>query len=274
MLRVRDGIPLRVGRLASVRRGAGARARDGVLPRQAGGDPQRPEAARREHARPDAARSTGSSTICSGLCPAGVVIEKENFRQADFIEIAIHNVSVALRDGAVLVLVILFLFLGNLRTTLISALAIPLSLVAGVLVISLFGGTLNTMTLGGFTIAIGALVDDAIIDVENVFRRLREERASPQGSGARRFEVVFQASSEVRDADSLRDPGHRARLPAAPRPARASRAGCCGRSASPTSPSLAGSLVVALTVTPVLCLLLLPREGAARRARAVAAAPA
>jgi multidrug efflux pump subunit AcrB len=97
--------------------------------------------------------------------PEGVVIEKENFRQADFIQVAIRNVSAALRDGAVLVLVVLFLFLGNLRTTLISAVAIPLSLVAGVLVISAFGGSLNTMTLGGFTIAIGALVDDAIINV-------------------------------------------------------------------------------------------------------------
>ncbi len=190
--------------------------------------------------------------------PKGVVIERENFRQADFIELAIHNVSVALRDGAILVLLVLFAFLGNVRTTVISAVAIPLSLVMGVFVVSLFGGTLNTMTLGGFTIAIGALVDDAIIDVENVFRRLREnQRLSPE---TRRtpFDVVFRASSEVRGAilfatlvialvfvPILMLPGMEGRLL---RPlGLAYLAG------------LGGSLVVALTVTPVLCLLFLSK---------------
>jgi multidrug efflux pump subunit AcrB len=113
--------------------------------------------------------------------PAEVTVERENFRQADFIEVAIHNVSVAMRDGAILVVLVLLLFLGNLRATLISALAIPLSLVAGLLAISAFGATVNTMTLGGLTIAIGALVDDAIIAVENIVRRLRELRAGSPG---------------------------------------------------------------------------------------------
>ncbi len=110
------------------------------------------------------------------LLPPSVTIEGESFRQADFIEVAIHNVAVAMRDGAVLVIIILFVFLGNIRATVISALAIPLSLVAGVLTISAFGATVNTMTLGGLTIAIGALVDDAIIAVENIIRRLRRRR--------------------------------------------------------------------------------------------------
>ena len=193
--------------------------------------------------------------------PPGVKIETENFRQADFIEVAIRNVAIALRDGAVLVVIVLFLFLGNLRTTLISALAIPLSLVAGVLVISLFGQTLNTMTLGGLTIAIGALVDDAIIDVENVFRRLRQERAKPEGERRSDLEVVFRASSEVRGAILFATliivlvflplfvlPGMEGRLL---RPLGLSYVA-----------ALTASLLVSLTVTPVLCLLLLPRSKA------------
>jgi CzcA family heavy metal efflux pump len=189
--------------------------------------------------------------------PAGVVIETENFRQADFIEVAIHNVTEALRDGAVLVVLVLFAFLGSWRTTLISALAIPLSLVAGVLVVSFFGGTINTMTLGGLTIAIGALVDDAIIDVENVFRRLRLEREKPADERRSSLEVVFQASSEVRKAIFLATliivlvflplfllPGLEGRLL---RPLGLAYVG-----------ALSASLLVSMTVTPVLCLLLLP----------------
>jgi len=132
--------------------------------------------------------------------PAGAKIEKENFRQADFIEVAIHNVTAALRDGAILVVAILFLFLGSVRTTLIMALAIPLSLVAGILTLAIFGVTINTMTLGGLTIAIGVLVDDAIIGIENVVRRLRLEHLKPQGERRKSLEVVFRATSEVRGA--------------------------------------------------------------------------
>ncbi len=190
--------------------------------------------------------------------PRGVVVEKENFRQADFIQIAIRNVSLALRDGAILVLIVLFLFLGNLRTTLISALAIPLSLVCGILVLSLFGGSLNTMTLGGFTIAIGALVDDAIIDVENVLRRLREDRPKPPAERPSPFEVVWRASSEVRSAILFATLVIAlVFLPLLVLP------GIEGRLLRPLGlaylASLLGSLVVALTVTPVLCLFLLPR---------------
>jgi CzcA family heavy metal efflux pump len=193
--------------------------------------------------------------------PPGVVVEKENFRQAEFIDVAIENVTAALRDGAVLVVIILFLFLGNVRTTAISAIAIPLSLVAGVLVISLFGGTINTMSLGGLTIAIGALVDDAIIDVENVFRRLREERARPEGTRRPPLEVVFRASAEVRKPIlfatliiAL------VFLPLFILP------GMEGRLLKPLGfayvAALAASLLVSLTVTPVLCLMLLPKSKA------------
>ncbi|MDA8016909.1 MAG: efflux RND transporter permease subunit [Thermoanaerobaculia bacterium] len=192
--------------------------------------------------------------------PSGVVIETENFRQADFIEVAIHNITEALRDGAILVVLVLFAFLGSWRTTLISALAIPLSLVAGALVVSFFGGTINTMTLGGLTIAIGALVDDAIIDVENVFRRLRLERDKSPDQRRPALEVVFQASSEVRKAIFFATliivlvflplfllPGLEGRLL---RPLGLAYVA-----------ALSASLLVSMTVTPVLCLLLLPRSG-------------
>ncbi len=185
-------------------------------------------------------------------------VESETFRQSDFIHAAITNVSHALRDGAVLVVIVLFLFLGNVRTTLISALAIPLSLVGGVLAVTAAGGTLNTMTLGGLTIAIGVLVDDAIIDVENVLRRLRGERLKPATEQRPALQVVFEASREVRRAILFATlililvllplfflPGVEGRLL---RPL-----GLAYISA------LLASLLVAVTVTPALCLVLLRR---------------
>jgi copper/silver efflux system protein len=130
--------------------------------------------------------------------PPGMEINRGIFRQASFIETAVDNVLEALRDGALLVVVILFLFLWSVRTTFISVLAIPLSLVTAVFALKLLGITINTMTLGGMAIAIGALVDDAVIDVENVFRRLRENRHLPEGSQRSPFDVVFTASKEIR----------------------------------------------------------------------------
>jgi copper/silver efflux system protein len=130
--------------------------------------------------------------------PPGMAINRGIFRQATFIETAVDNVLEALRDGAVLVIIILFIFLWSFRTTFISVLAIPLSLVTAVFALKLLGITINTMTLGGMAIAIGALVDDAVIDVENVFRRLRGNRHLPQGAQRPPLEVVFTASKEIR----------------------------------------------------------------------------
>ena len=130
--------------------------------------------------------------------PPGMEINRGIFRQATFIETAVDNVLEALRDGALLVIVILFLFLWSVRTTFISVLAIPLSLVTAVFALKLLGITINTMTLGGMAIAIGALVDDAVIDVENVFRRLRENRHLPDAERRPPLEVVFSASKEIR----------------------------------------------------------------------------
>ena len=129
---------------------------------------------------------------------AGIRIDRGVFRQATFIETAVGNVLEALRDSVVLVILAVFLFLWSRRSTLISVLAIPLSLAGAVFVLGAAGITINTMTLGGMAIAIGALVDDAVIDVENVFRRLRENRRLPPGEQRSTDDVVLSASVEIR----------------------------------------------------------------------------
>lgn len=120
------------------------------------------------------------------------------YRQADFIDIAIGNLKEALLDGAIMVAVVLFLFLFNLRVTLITLTAIPLSLAVSILVFDLMGLTVNSMTLGGFAVAIGMVVDDAIVDVENVFRRLRESAAEKLEMS--KLEIIARASAEVRSS--------------------------------------------------------------------------
>jgi Cu/Ag efflux pump CusA len=122
--------------------------------------------------------------------PAGITIDRKIFRQADFIEVAVDNVVKALRDGGLLVIVIVVLFLANLRAAAITLTAMPLSLAAAILVLRAFGASINTMTLGGMAIAIGALLDDAIIDVENVVRRLRANAAKPEGERRPNADVV------------------------------------------------------------------------------------
>src|SRR5207247_10975502 len=130
--------------------------------------------------------------------PAGMRIDRKIFRQADFIDVAVRDVVTALRDGGLLVVVIVLLFLANFRAAAITLTAMPLSLAAAMLVLRAFGATINTMTLGGMAIAIGALVDDAIIDVENVVRRLRENRAKPLDQQRPTAEVVREATLEIR----------------------------------------------------------------------------
>ena len=130
-----------------------------------------------------------------GELPAGIRIDRRIFRQSDFIEVAVDNVIKALRDGGILVVIIVFLFLSNLRAAAITLTAIPLSLAAAVLALRASGSSINTMTLGGMAIAIGALVDDAIVDVENVVRRLRQN----QGQVASAI-VVREATLEIRSS--------------------------------------------------------------------------
>jgi len=189
--------------------------------------------------------------------PRGMTIDRRIFRQADFIEVAVRNVRNALRDGALLVVAIVFLFLANFRAAAITLTAMPLSIAAAVLVMRAFGATINTMTLGGLAIAIGALVDDAIIDVENVVRRLRENATRPPAEQAPASTVVRDATIEIRTSIVF------ATiiivlvfLPVF------GLAGVEGRLLAPLASAyivaLLASLVVAIVVTPALCYAFLP----------------
>jgi len=129
--------------------------------------------------------------------PKDVKLDTKIFRQADFIETSVSNVQGALIEGGIFVVIILFLFLGSFRTTIISLLAIPLSLLGAILVMKLFGLNINTMSLGGMAIAIGLLVDDAIIYVENVHKRLRQNHAKDENVRESSFTVVFDALKEI-----------------------------------------------------------------------------
>lgn len=130
--------------------------------------------------------------------PSDVKLSTDIFRQARFIDNSIGNVQKSLYEGGIFVVIVLFVFLMNVRTTIISLITIPLSLVASILALKLMGLTINTMSLGGMAIAIGSLVDDAIVDVENVFKRLRENRQKPKNEQKTVMTVVFEASKEVR----------------------------------------------------------------------------
>ena len=188
--------------------------------------------------------------------PAGVELNPDLFKQASFIEMSIANVKEALRDGVILVFIVLFLFLLNFRTTMITIVAIPLSFVLTAVVFKIFGLTVNTMTLGGLAIAIGELVDDAIVDVENVFRRLRENKLLAQPKNP--LLVVYEASSEVRNSIFIAT--IIVVLVFVPL---FSMGGIEGKLFVPLGisyiVSLLASLVVSLTLTPVLCSYFLSR---------------
>ncbi|MEM7048233.1 MAG: efflux RND transporter permease subunit [Acidobacteriota bacterium] len=254
VVRAREGAPLRVADLATVAWGT-------APARGTASYNHRPAVILSVQKQPSANTLALTGEIDQVLqnlqrsLPDGVVIETENFRQADFIATAIANVSAALRHGALLVVVVLLLFLGSLRTTLISALAIPLSLITAIAVLSACGLQLDTMTLGGLTIAIGLLVDDAIIAVENVFRRLRQG-SDPGGRRDDAGELVATGTTEVvRPIVFATLIIILVFLPLFFLP------GLEGRLLKPLGvafiAALAASLLVALTVTPALCLILL-----------------
>ena len=191
--------------------------------------------------------------------PSGMHVNKDLFRQASFIDSSVRNTTVALLEGAVVVTLIVVAFLASGRASLITLLALPLSLFMAILVLRAFGGTINTMTLGGMAIAIGALVDDAIIDVENVVRRLRENSRLSAETKRPVLGVVYEASVEVRSSIVLAT--FIIVLVFTPI---FFLSGVEGRLLQPLgvafTVALGASLLTALTVTPVLCSLFLPRS--------------
>lgn len=191
--------------------------------------------------------------------PRDVVMNTRIFRQADFIESSVRNVGSAMLEGALFVVVILFLFLASFRTTIISIVAIPLSLFGTVIVLHFLGMNINTMTLGGMTIAIGSLVDDAIIDVENVYKRLRQNHRKPREERRPVFDIVLNASIEIRA--SILNATLIIMVAFIPL---FFLTGMEGRMLKPLGVAfivaLFMSLIVAMTVTPLMCKLLLSNE--------------
>lgn len=198
--------------------------------------------------------------------PEGAQLLRSIFRQADFIGVAVDNVLTALKDAAIFVVIILFLFLLNFRTTVITLTALPLSLGAALLILDAWGATVNVMTLGGIAVAVGSLVDDAIVDVENVFRRLRLNAARPPAERHPALRVVYEASVEVRQAIFLATI-----VIALVFVPLFFLGGIEGRFFRPLGAAyvigLGASLVVAMTVTPVLCYYLLRNAGAVQHER-------
>ena len=191
--------------------------------------------------------------------PKGIEIKSHIFRQSDFIDASINNLNKTLLEGAFFVVLILFIFLMNWRTTFISLLAIPISLLVSIIVLKMLGYTINTMSLGGMAIAIGALVDDAIIDVENVYKRLRENIKKPQSERKSTLTVVREASIEIRSSIIIAT-----LIIIVSFIPLFFLGGMEGRLLKPLGiafvTSVLTSLVVAVTVTPILCSYLLANE--------------
>ncbi|MDE6310442.1 MAG: CusA/CzcA family heavy metal efflux RND transporter [Muribaculaceae bacterium] len=202
-------------------------------------------------------------TDIAASLPEGVRLKSDIFRQSDFIDASVSNLRQSLLEGALFVIIVLFIFLMNLRTTVISVIALPLSIIVSVLILNMLGYSINTMVLGGIAIAIGCLVDDAIVDVENVYKRLRQNRLLPPDERKSVLDVVYHASAEVRmpifNSTLI--------IVAAFLPL-FFLTGIEGRLMRPLGVSfivsLVASTIVALTLTPVLCSFLLgaePKDG-------------
>jgi CzcA family heavy metal efflux pump len=265
VVRATNGVPVTVGQLGEVRIGE-------ALKRGAGSANAQPAVVIGVHKQPGANTldlTRRLDVVLDDLAtrlPEGVKLDRHIFRQADFIQVALGNVRRALAEGILFVVIVVLVFLVNPRATLITVLAIPLSLVAAVLALKAFGAGINTMTLGGMAISIGALVDDAIIDVENVFRRLRENAALPEGQRRPAFSVVIDASVEIRG--SIVFATFIIALVFVPV---FFLSGVEGRLLQPLGVAyivaLLASLLVAVTITPALCAILLPNSRSVRLGR-------
>lgn len=199
LVKYHDGAPVTIGQVADVLLGP-------ALKRGSGADGGKPAVVLTVQKAPGTNTLAITDRVDAMLdalepsLPAGIHVNRQVFRQADFIRFSVDNVVHALRDAGIIVSVILILFLLNVRTTIITLMAIPLSLAVGLLTLNGMGMTINVMTLGGFAIAVGSLVDDAIIDVENVFRRLKLNAARPEHERHSKPRVTFEASNEIRPA--------------------------------------------------------------------------
>lgn len=255
LIEIHDGAPVRIGDVAEVTVGAAPR-------RGSAADRAVPAVVLSIQKAPGTNTLTLTRDVDKRLdeieksLPQGMVLNRKVFRQANFIGRSVNNVVVVMRDAAIIVAIVLILFLLNARTTIITLTALPLSLAIALLVLWVFNLSINVMTLGGLAVAIGELVDDAIIDVENVFRRLRENANRPVSDQKPIAQVIFDASNEIRSSVVF-----------------ATIIICMvfvpllflegleGRFFRPLGityiVSILGSLVVALTVTPALCVLLL-----------------
>jgi CzcA family heavy metal efflux pump len=252
----RNGVPVLLSQVADVQFGAALKRGDASI----NGKPAVILAIEKQPGANTVALTNEVEKACAELqtsLPKDIKLNPKIFQQKSFITSSLNNVIEALRDGFILVIIILFLFLMNLRTTVITLTAIPLSLVITAIVFQFFDISINTLTLGGLAIAIGELVDDAIVDVENVYRRLRENRNLPQPKPT--LQVVYAASSEVRN--SIVYATVIVVLVFLPL---FYMQGIEGRIFAPLGiayiTSILASLVVSLTLTPVLCSYLLKQR--------------
>ncbi|MFD1184829.1 efflux RND transporter permease subunit [Pontibacter rugosus] len=251
VIKVNSNAPVRIGDVADIKVGAAVKIGDGSLK----GEPavimtvmKQPNTNTLELTEEiDEAMADLSQNL-----PEDVKINTKIFRQADFINASINNIQKVLLEGAVFVVVILILFLMNIRATVISLLAIPISLMAAILTLKWLGFSINTMSLGGMAIAIGDLVDDAIIDVENVFRRLKENARKPVEEQLSKLQVIYDASVEIRSSVI-----NATFIIIAAFVPLFFLSGMEGRLLAPLGiafiVSLFASLIVAITLTPVLC---------------------
>ena len=262
---MKDGMPVRIADLATVRMGHSDRIGDAAL--RTG-----PAVVLTISKQPGANTLELTERLDRTLedlrtsLPAHVRMHTDIFRQSDFIDASINNVKRSLVEGSIFVVIVLLIFLMNWRSTVISLLAIPLSLLVSILALELLGFSINTMSLGGMAIAIGALVDDAIIDVDNVLKRLRENVALPREERRPVLQVIYDASTEIR-ASIL----NATLIIIAAFVPLFFLSGMEGRMLAPLGVSfivaLFASLIVAVTVTPVLCHLLLTNEAQLERQR-------
>ncbi|PCH98406.1 MAG: CusA/CzcA family heavy metal efflux RND transporter [Bacteroidetes bacterium] len=253
-----DGKPVRIGDVAEVRIGASDKIGDGSMNTS-------PAVIMTLTKQPGTNTLQLTEEIDNAITelktslPEGIEVNSRIFRQSDFIQTSIDNLKTTLLEGAFFVVVVLFLFLMNWRTTIISLLAIPLSLLVSIIVLDLLGYSINTMSLGGMAIAIGALVDDAIIDVENVFKRLRQNATLEKDKQRSVLLVVFEGSKEVRSSIIIAT-----LIIIVSFIPLFFLSGMEGRLLQPLGiafiTSILTSLFVAVTVTPVLCSYLLSSE--------------